>query len=482
MSDFTINIDSKLNLKQAKTGIENFISTYNKKPINIKVQLDPNSINSGNFGKQIQSQLSSINKIKIKPTIDTSTIKQTTKDFQMVKNLASEISKTKIKIAGLDTSKNKNELSVLQSQLKKMESDYNVLMKTFSSGFNKSQFGSLENILRGADDRIAQIKAKAKDLENTFKSTNNIQKQFETAQSKFNSIQTAFSRSSQSILGTNGYNQISAYLNQATYASERFNAEIKKGENANLDSLNADMKEFISLTSKATSEYNKLNAPASVVKQQNTLNEFQKWMKNNSKAYKVGGARYNSIISSLQGNLTGGQLEDSISQIKAFKTEMELTGNVGRSAFEEIGRGFKKIGQFSLTYGIIQRFAYDVPRKLAKSVLEVDTAMTELRKVSDATGNEITNYFSEATEVAKEYGRTISDVINSTADWSRLGYSLPDSKELARVTSLYQNVGDNMTQESASKSLISTLQGFQLDASEAESIIDKFNEVELVAS
>ena len=131
MSDFTINIDSKLNLNSTKTEIENFISTYNKKPIKIKIKLDSNSINAGNLGKQLQSQLNNINSIKIKPTIDTSEAKQAAKDFQMVKNLANEISKTKIKIAGLDTSKNSNELSVLQSQLTKMESDYNVLMKTF---------------------------------------------------------------------------------------------------------------------------------------------------------------------------------------------------------------------------------------------------------------------------------------------------------------------------------------------------------------
>ena len=39
-----------------------------------------------------------------------------------------------------------------------------------------------------------------------------------------------------------------------------------------------------------------------------------------------------------------------------------------------------------------------------------------------------------------------------------------------------------MTQETASQSLVSTLQGFNLQASQAESIIDKFNEVNFTAS
>ena len=56
-------------------------------------------------------------------------------------------------------------------------------------------------------------------------------------------------------------------------------------------------------------------------------------------------------------------------------------------------------------------------------------------------------------------------------------YSLDGAKKLSDVTTLYQRVGDNMTQESASESLVSTLQGFNMQADEAESIVDKCNEV-----
>ena len=108
---------------------------------------------------------------------------------------------------------------------------------------------------------------------------------------------------------------------------------------------------------------------------------------------------------------------------------------------------------------------------------EIDTSITELRKVSNGTENDLKNALSDATSAAKELGSSISDIVSMQADWSRLGYSIPDAEELARATQLYVNVGDNMTAETASENLISTLQGFQLDASEAENIIDSFNEV-----
>ena len=111
------------------------------------------------------------------------------------------------------------------------------------------------------------------------------------------------------------------------------------------------------------------------------------------------------------------------------------------------------------------------------NVIEIDTAITELRKVSDATESRLTQNFKNSTETAKDLGASIRDVISATADWSRMGYNVDDAEELARISTLYKNVGDGIDIESANASLISTLQGFQLTADDAEGIIDKFNEV-----
>ena len=110
-------------------------------------------------------------------------------------------------------------------------------------------------------------------------------------------------------------------------------------------------------------------------------------------------------------------------------------------------------------------------------VKEIDTAMTELKKVSDAPIGDIVAYFDDATESAKKLGSTVEDMISATADWSRLGYNLPDSRELGEVAVLYKNVGDGIDIDTANESLVSTIQGFQLQAKDAMSVIDSFNEV-----
>lgn len=111
------------------------------------------------------------------------------------------------------------------------------------------------------------------------------------------------------------------------------------------------------------------------------------------------------------------------------------------------------------------------------TVKEIDTAMTELKKVSDAPMGDIVAYFDDATESAKELGSSVKDMISATADWSRLGYNLPDSRELGEVAVLYKNVGDGIDIDTANESLVSTIQGFQLQAKDAMSVIDSFNEV-----
>ena len=110
-------------------------------------------------------------------------------------------------------------------------------------------------------------------------------------------------------------------------------------------------------------------------------------------------------------------------------------------------------------------------------VKEIDTAMTELKKVSDAPMGDIVAYFDDAVISAKELGSTVKDMISATADWSRLGYNLPDARELGEVAVLYKNVGDGIDIDTANESLVSTIQGFQLQAKDAMAVIDSFNEV-----
>ena len=175
--------------------------------------------------------------------------------------------------------------------------------------------------------------------------------------------------------------------------------------------------------------------------------------------------------------LTKVQLGEVKDKVKALNSEMYETGQAGKGFWKQFsGAITSQSANFLAQYFSLQDFIR-YGREIIDTVTSVDSALIELQKVSNASNDRISQSFENSAVTAQEYGATISEIIHATADWARLGYSVDESEELARVAQLYRNVGDNISQEEASQSLISTLQGFQLKTSDAESIVDKFNEV-----
>lgn len=201
------------------------------------------------------------------------------------------------------------------------------------------------------------------------------------------------------------------------------------------------------------------------------------WLTANTAASKESRMEVERLQEELKSIGTNDELKKISSEFLNIASASKLAGKNGASFFTMFKSRLKDMNaKFFARYFSL----YDIIRYIrtaVSTVTELDTAMTELRKVSDATGERLQQSFTVSTNTAKELGSTITNVINATADWSRLGYNIGDAEELARVSTLYVNVGDNMTMDSANESLISTLQGFQMKAEDAESIVDKFNEV-----
>ena len=164
-------------------------------------------------------------------------------------------------------------------------------------------------------------------------------------------------------------------------------------------------------------------------------------------------------------------------KIENIKNEVE---NSGKKAVSFVDQVKQRLRDMNSKY-IAQFFSFQdwirYGREMLNIIIDIDSAMTELRKVSNATEKELSGALAQATSTAKELGANISDIVSLQADWSRLGYSVEEAEELARVTQLYVNVGDNLTTDTASEYMISTLQGFNIEAKNAIEIVDKFNEV-----
>lgn len=181
------------------------------------------------------------------------------------------------------------------------------------------------------------------------------------------------------------------------------------------------------------------------------------------------------------GSMTVEQFRTNLSRLKgAFSessTSIKLAGEATKTLSERVGGLASKFTSWLTVSQVIMRL-YTAARKMVTTVIDIDTAMTELKKVTDETDATYASYLENSTVRAKALGATVADTVNASADFARLGYSLDEAANLADAALVYKNVGDGISDISeASESIISTMKAFKIEASDAMSIVDKFNEV-----
>ena len=220
----------------------------------------------------------------------------------------------------------------------------------------------------------------------------------------------------------------------------------------------------------------------------NSLYTAQRYLSNNSKITTDPAiyARYLEYIERYQELLKSGKITQQNGQeyaSEASKEFAELKKAVQDAGLETdtLAMKFKKLFETNIKSQFASQVISMVEqglRQIYQNVVNIDSAMTELKKVTNETDNTYDAFLDDAGTRAKNLGASISDIVTASADFARLGYNLKDSKELADAAVLYQHVGDGISSvNDASESIISTMKAFGVEAKDVTSIVDKFNEV-----
>lgn len=215
------------------------------------------------------------------------------------------------------------------------------------------------------------------------------------------------------------------------------------------------------------------NLQTSIEKAKNSLEDFYK--KNTKIAQNPEFVNsYNAIMNKDYGNSREGyaKLAQDVNRYKAAAKEAGLeTQTLG----DKIFAAYKKFGGWAIVTQTMSK-AVAMFKSMVSNVVELDTAMTELYKVTNETKDAYAQFLSGSADTAREVGATMTDVINSTADFARLGYSLSDSEELAKAALIYKSVGDGIKDvDEASQSIISTMKAFGVEAENTMTIVDEMN-------
>lgn len=143
---------------------------------------------------------------------------------------------------------------------------------------------------------------------------------------------------------------------------------------------------------------------------------------------------------------------------------------------QAITRKTKEIFTYFSGSSIIYKAINEVQKGI-QYVRDIDTALTELKKVTDETEESYDKFLKTAAKTADKVGSTIKEVVSSTADWARLGYSMEEAANLAESTSVLLNVSEFSSIDDATSALISTMQAFGYAAKDSMHVVDVMNEI-----
>ena len=115
-------------------------------------------------------------------------------------------------------------------------------------------------------------------------------------------------------------------------------------------------------------------------------------------------------------------------------------------------------------------------QQVYQNVVDIDSAMTELKKVTDETSARYSQFMENAGTRAKTLGTSLTNVINSTADFARLGFNIDDAEKVSDAALMLKNVGDGISSiDDASSMVISSMQAFGVQAEDVMKIVNEYN-------
>lgn len=241
----------------------------------------------------------------------------------------------------------------------------------------------------------------------------------------------------------------------------------------NLDKYEKKIKDTIATVTNMSASEKGYN----FVSGQKELDKIHKLLAENSKMSSEAKAKIKAYYKEIESGNPSMSLDKIHGEIlKIYNAEVEA-GRAGRTLWDTLkNSGFHQIAaQMAGMFGVYD--VINVVRQGINTVRELDTAMTEVRKVSNATETQYASFRDTVSSTAKEIATTNKELLNSSADFLRLGYSLEQAEDLAKNATLFVNVGDGVDITEATEDMITAMKAFDIQAEDSIKIVDDYNQI-----
>lgn len=395
------------------------------------------------------------------------------KAIQKYMDAVTELNHLKAKDKG--TGKNASVIADQEQEVERLKNIAYEAKKTLSSiaNSNKADVNTWEkwvNVMKQFNQASQGSTRSIARLEDAMRNANN--SQIEYMNSVIKRFQNSYDKYSTDA-SRNGYNPSVEFSDKLSSFNSSLNdlknlsSSISNGEFVKQEQIDS----FKRLTQNAEESQKALkNMSASEkgmksVSVQKEIDKINQLLRVNTRYSKEAKIELRSLITQLMSGDPTVNLEAIHTKVMEIKNAEELAGRAGKNFFDIlasksyygfIGQMQSYLSMYVGFYGMMNSF-----RNGLSTVRELNTALTEMRKVSEETTQSLKNYQNTTFDVANVVGTTAKQIQNSTADWMRLGESMSEAAESAKDANILFNISEFEGIDEATESLVSMSQAYK---------------------
>lgn len=465
---------SPINLQINTRNVQNQINSIRQQIQslgNIRINLGGNvSGGSGNGGsRNINNQVNSMNTA-----------------YKKLLNISKQIGSIKIKLTGIDTTKDVQQIEVLERQLRTLTAEYHKCVdkiKNSSQGnLSASQWQNIQQTIDNTKLKLEQLSAQVRDSRNNLAQSISVKIDNGSINNDLSRLNESLSKIKQQSAGvTSGMRELNAAMTELQAARQSNDVNRIISSYKKYESALKNVKNQIDINTRAEKQFADASKLASA--KSTFASKMDIWLSKNSAAAKQFGWEIDALKAKLEG-CDKVQLDQLKAEFADIQRRAEMAGKATMTFGDRFGKQMSRLSTYFSAATLIAYGARAV-RSMYNNVVEVDTAMTGLYRVTNLTSQQYDELYNNMISSAKEYGSTLTDIITSTADWVRLGFDANTANELSEITTMYQHISD-LDNATAVENLVTAYKGFQDqllelyngdEAAAIEYIADIFNEL-----
>lgn len=437
--------------------------------------------------KKADSILKSFSQLKIgtgniNAIVDKNGLVDVEKSLNKIKQFYSEFGQVKITDMSFDSEgtiqKFKVNIEQVNGELKETRS--------FVMALNGTSFAFPDDVIKGSESIVQHLDKTKNVINETGEAINNL------------ALKTQIDKIQLSMDNGHGASEYQNRINAVAASLEKYGVEAEEAKNittslqstfdsmkglsgqelvTQADKLEQEFKAVKASVEQAKLSYDKLMQPASKEKISSTLLKVQKLLDNNTKVTENVKNEWQGYVNRLSSgsDIAVKEINDINIRLKQTESSMRSIGKLGLSWTDKLTQAWEKFGGWGFATGTMMTVINQL-RQIPKEVYAIDTAMNNLYKVTDETDKKYQDFLNSAKSSAVEIGRSVSSLIEQTANWAKLGFDIDTASTLAKTSSIYANVGE-VDDATAVSDIVTAIKAFNIEASDSITIVDKFNKL-----